>query len=294
MDAIEILKSIIPNPFRDILGLWRFNLCQKYAASHCPPYLSDQNKIILDITYHCNLECTKCNRSCHYAPTQDRMSLAQIHAFVGESISLQKKWKHIWLEGGEPTLHPELFQILECLFRYRQEYSPRTRIQINTNGYGPEVHRILRQLPPQLRIFNSAKTSPDNPHFCAFNLAPIDRLDQPADFSTGCFFPSWYGFALNMNGYYHCVCSAGIDRVLGLDIGRKKMPDKNDTMKDQKDKLCRYCGHFLENNAQRLKLKPSVGYETISEVWKEIYHRYPQSPPRLSKYGTNYLDGDLK
>ncbi len=166
MTIHNLFKPFIPNPWRDKLGLWYFNLRESFAASRKPPFRSNPNKIILDITYDCNLKCTMCNRSCQYAPSMDRMGIDQVERFIRESIAQKKKWIHIWLEGGEPSLHPQLSEILDILNRYRRDYSPYTRIQINTNGYGPEVHQALRRLPEWVHVFNSSKTSIHNAGFC--------------------------------------------------------------------------------------------------------------------------------
>ena len=84
---------------------------------------------------------------------------------------------------------------------------------------------MLDQLPPGVRVKNSAK-SPGrrNRHF-GFNVAPIDLAGfADADFSQGCYIHPIFGLGLTRSGYYpHPICG-GIDRVFGFDIGLKSLP----------------------------------------------------------------------
>ena len=74
---------LLRNPLLKRLGERRFQLREYLAHKRKPPYSPRQDKIILDITYACNLKCLKCNRSCRYAPSDDFMTLSQVERFIG-------------------------------------------------------------------------------------------------------------------------------------------------------------------------------------------------------------------
>ena len=256
------------------------------AQKRKPPYCPCHDKIILDVTYACNLKCVNCNRSCRHAPSDDFMTLSQVERFIGESVDQKRTWRQIWIEGGEPTLHPEIDLILDILLDYRKKYSPLLKIQLNSNGFGDETVRQLERIGKRIKIYSSEKTSPEVKDFCVFNLAPCDfEVFKDTDFSMGCYLPSFHGLSLNMNGYYHCSCAGGMDRVLGLDIGLKKLPKREDLWwKKSMSAFCRYCGHFPVNNRHYLSVElPQVSY-LISDSWYKFFEAFNTRKVTLSKY----------
>jgi hypothetical protein len=280
-------KSIfLRNPLLKLIGEKRFNLREYLAQKRKPPYSPCHDKIILDITYACTLKCVKCNRSCRYAPSDDFMTLSQIERFISESVNQKRKWRQIWIEGGEPTLNPELDSILDLIMDYKNKHNPLLKIQLNSNGFGDETVRKLERIGKRIKIYSSGKTSPDVKYFCAFNLAPCDfEIYQNIDYSMGCYFPSFYGLSLNMNGYYHCSNAGGIDRVLGLDIGKRILPQRGDIWwKKQMSELCKYCGHFQINNRHYLSTEPPQVDYLISASWRKIYEEYHSHKVSLTRY----------
>jgi hypothetical protein len=221
----------------------------------------------------------------------EHMSLGQIEKFVKESIDQGKKWKEILLEGGEPTLHPRFFNIIDILMKYKKDFSPWTNIKVISNGYGDEVDRVLTSLPAvDVDVYNSLKKSPLQKNHCAFNVAPCDLKEfSQLDFSQGCYLPVFYGLGLTRYGYYpHPICGS-IDRVFGFDIGRKKLPGVDDTMDDHFKRFCGLCGFFRFNITQKNK-KCVVDNENglrgkLSPTWKKAYMKYAEGRPRLTLYG---------
>lgn len=278
------LSKHMPSWFRDHLEasllnpiqlLERWEILQ--AERSGPPYRPSHRKIIIDVTSACDLRCVDCNRSCGegQAVSNEHISIAQIEKFINESTIQGRMWEEIALEGGEPTLHPGLADIIELLLRYKRVFSPRTNLQVQTNGCG-NIHRCIELLRRQgILVINTRKTSNSPQHSCAFNLAPCDEPGmEHADFSQGCFLPACYGIGLTRYGYYpHPVCG-GIDRVFGFDIGRKSLPPAGDPMEEQFERLCRLCGFFLT----------ARGGTGKSESWRKAYCRYQEREPEMMPY----------
>ena len=146
------------------------------------PYARSRRRVEIDITYRCNLRCPNCNRSVAQAPAAIDMSVAQIKAFIEDSVAADIRWERIRLLGGEPTLHPELSAILTLLETYRHGHNPSLRIVICTNGNGPQVRKALSALPPKVVIKNTFKKDRQR-LFRPFNLAPRDlRRHRYAEF----------------------------------------------------------------------------------------------------------------
>jgi hypothetical protein len=88
---------------------------------------------------------------------------------------------------------------------------------------------------------------------------------------------------LNKYGYYMCGNGAGIDRIFGFNIGRKKIPRYDDDMRDQMRILCRYCGAF-HRNFRRINIGKPKDVFAVSKSWKVAYEKYRQVHPPLTLY----------
>lgn len=239
-------------------------------------YRRSRKRIEIDLTYDCQLKCLNCNRSCTQAPSKEFMTIAQINKFVEESVQQKTVWERIRLIGGEPTLHPDLLAIIKILLEYKHTFSPKTDIQLITNGFGPKVKEVLEQIPRDITIFNSQKKSSVQ-FFCSFNVAPQDSAGyKTGDYMGGCINSSSCGIGLNSYGYYCCGVAGGIDRVMGFDIGKKRLPVADDEMDDQLRVFCKVCGIFAS-----FRLITSV---MMSPSWVKAYERYKTDKPHLTRY----------
>ncbi len=249
-----------------------------------PQFKTSLNLIEIDITYRCNLRCYNCDRSCTQAPDTVDMALGQLERFVDETRNRRKKWKRIRIMGGEPLLHPGVRDILPIFADFRRE-NPDTLIEVVTNGYGEKVRKAIGKIPREITLKNTNKPRRFQKKFVAFNLAPIDKRKHiQTDISNGCWITEECGIGLNAYGYYPCGVGGSIDRVFGFDIGLKKLPSRNGSLREQKRRLCPLCGHY--NNRKFIPIpdrEPVVG-EPKSKSWIKGYELYRKAPPVLTKY----------
>ena len=230
------------------------------------PFERSRERVEIDITYRCNLNCINCNRSCTQAPAAIDMPPAQLEAFLADSVAAGIRWRRIRLLGGEPTLHPEFDTFLGLLAAYRSDHNPTLRIVVCTNGSGPRVRKVLAALPPQIVVKNTSKTGRQR-LFRPFNSAPIDRRRcSLADFGCGCRIIEDCGVGLTPQGYYPCAIAGGIDRIFGFGLGRQSLPAHDDEMIDQLERFCPLCGHFGFSWPTR--------QPRMSSVWQGGYARY--------------------
>jgi hypothetical protein len=204
------------------------------------------------------------------------MDVAQVAHFVDESLELGWIWRRISVLGGEPTLHPSLFEILEQLDHYRSQI-PSVRIQVVSNGYGEQVTAILERLPVWVSIRNTRKTSVVQDYFDAYNVAPEDLEEyRDADFSGGCSVPYQCGMALTRHGFYPCGAGASIDRIWGCGAGVTSLRDVTpEGLVAEFSRLCRHCGHFHGRKATT---------ELQSASWRAAYQQWRSQPPQLQIY----------
>ncbi len=249
---------------RLVSDAWQFIRSQRMVVGQTGrPFQRSRKYVEMDITYRCNLRCRNCNRSCTQLPSRQDMPTEQVDRFIRESIAADAPWERVRLLGGEPTLHPDFFAILDILRTYRDMHRPGLRIVLCTNGAGGRVRQVLDRLPDDIVIKNTYKSSAPR-LFRPFNVAPVDqRRYRFADFSCGCRIISDCGLGVTPLGYYPCAIAGGIDRVFGFGIGRKHLPPPEDELRDQMDVFCRLCGHF--------GFAWPVKQASMSPVWKRAY-----------------------
>lgn len=247
-------------------------------------FMVNLSKIEIDLTTDCTLACKNCDRSISQAPSKEYISLEQIKKFYNESLELNWNWEKISLLGGEPTLHPQFFEILDILYQYKTKKTD-CIIEVVSNGYGSQVKDIINQIPPWVKIINTEKESSDS-NFLRVNVAPIDfKKFRKNDFSSGCIITNSVGMGLSRYGYYPCGAGAAHDRVFGFDIGLKSLKEVNQTTMDKiKSTLCKYCGHyrfkFLDPNNAKLFTKN----QEYSATWDKQVKEYRTKKPTLRLY----------
>lgn len=281
--------------WRAFLDRSRFQARIWQALRAGPPFRSRLDRIIIDLTHECDLACLDCNRSCGagQAPAAESIGLEQVRRFVSESLDSGKRWRRIMLEGGEPTLHPQLDEIIAELQRYRRSGHADCEIELCSNGHGPRAAQMLQRHSGGVLTKNSAKfPRPAQGHF-AFNVAPRDLPGfAGADYSQGCYIHRIFGLGLTRSGYYpHPVC-AGIDRVFGFDIGLKSLPATAGDLVAQMLRLCPLCGHFREyrlDGGRRPRFRHRGGSPIYppgsrSTSWDRAYRAFREKPPVLTLY----------
>jgi len=230
------------------------------------------HRLIIDITYECNLGCINCNTACGIAPTTDHMTVAQIQKFVQESDEHKWQWDGILLEGGEPTLHPDLFQIIDTL-KTSPSIGRLGVLGITTNGYGegfPERLQLLKKRYPALYIRNTAKTGRHVKDHECFYVSPRDVGMEAAQWERGCSMPFRCGLALTPYGFYPCSQGAAIDRLFDTDLGVKSFKDVVDWGPKRlleywlNNALCADCGRL------HAAISP---YELVSDRWAAALFR---------------------
>ncbi|MET3711622.1 putative radical SAM superfamily Fe-S cluster-containing enzyme [Sphingomonas trueperi] len=94
----------------------------------CPDHEQHSCLAIIEINSACNLACPVC-----FADAEDlhgaHLPLATIEAMLDALVASEGEPDLVQLSGGEPTLHPQFFEILDAVKR-----RPIRHVMINTNG----------------------------------------------------------------------------------------------------------------------------------------------------------------
>lgn len=122
-----------------------------YDCGLCPDHEQHSCLTLVEICDACNLTCPICYAGSGQHRTEFR-SLKQIEAMLDCVVRNEKQPDVVQISGGEPSLHPEFFRVLEmCKER------PIRHLMVNTNGIRiaqePEFARRLRDFMPEFEVY---------------------------------------------------------------------------------------------------------------------------------------------
>ena len=119
----------------------QFNTAMHYGCPYdcglCPDHMQHSCLTLLEITDNCNLRCPVCYASSGPHRPQHH-SLETVTRMLDAVVANEGEPDVVQLSGGEPTLHPQLFEIIEAA-RAR----PIRHLMINTNGIRIAQDRAL-------------------------------------------------------------------------------------------------------------------------------------------------------
>ena len=113
---------------RPLLPQTRTDFGCPYDCGLCPDHEQHSCLAILEINEACNLSCPVCFAHSSTAKTGER-TLEQIEEMLDTLVASEGEPDLVQISGGEPTLHPRFFDILDACRR-----RPIRHLMINTNG----------------------------------------------------------------------------------------------------------------------------------------------------------------
>jgi uncharacterized radical SAM superfamily Fe-S cluster-containing enzyme len=99
-----------------------------YDCGLCPDHEQHSCLALIEINEHCNLTCPVCFAASSPARSK-HLPLAVIERMVDALVASEGEPDLVQISGGEPTLHPDFFAVLEAV-RAR----PIRHVMVNTNG----------------------------------------------------------------------------------------------------------------------------------------------------------------
>lgn len=110
----------------------RFNTKTHYGCPYDCGLCADHEQhgclTIVEVTDRCNLTCPTCyaNSSPHYGRHR---TVAEVEAMLDAIVANEGEPDVVQISGGEPTVHPQFFEILD-----RAKAKPIKHLMVNTNG----------------------------------------------------------------------------------------------------------------------------------------------------------------
>ena len=144
----------------------RFNTEQRWGCPYdcglCPEHMQHSCLTLIEITDHCNLRCPICYAESgpHRPGFRD---LATVERMLDAVVAKEGEPDVVQISGGEPTLHPEFFAILDAAKR-----RPIKHLMINTNGLRiarePEFAARLAAYQPGFEVYLQFDSLRDEVH----------------------------------------------------------------------------------------------------------------------------------
>lgn len=117
----------------------------------CPDHEQHSCLAIIEINEHCNLTCPVCFANSSPALSGTR-SLKEIEAMLDTLVKSEVEPDLVQISGGEPTLHPEILEILHLA-----KSKPIRHLMLNTNGLriarDKEFVSKLAELKPGFEVY---------------------------------------------------------------------------------------------------------------------------------------------
>jgi uncharacterized radical SAM superfamily Fe-S cluster-containing enzyme len=121
-----------------------------YDCGLCPDHMQHSCLSVLEITDNCNLTCPVCYAES--APQQKHRPLSEVIAMLDAVVGNEGEPDVVQISGGEPTLHPDFFVILDAA-----KSRPIKHLMVNTNGLtiasDPAFAERLAKYSPGLEIY---------------------------------------------------------------------------------------------------------------------------------------------
>lgn len=122
-----------------------------YDCGLCPDHEQHSCLTLVEVTDHCNLQCPICYAESSPKRTSWR-SLAEIGQMLDAVVRNEGEPDIVQISGGEPTLHPQFFEILDMA-----KARPIRHLMVNTNGIriaqDREFARRLAEYMPGFEIY---------------------------------------------------------------------------------------------------------------------------------------------
>ena len=143
----------------------KFNTPIKYGCPYdcglCPDHEQHSCLTLVEVTDQCNLACPICYSESSPARLTHR-SMEQIEFMLDCVVRNEGRPDVVQISGGEPTIHPRFFDILDAA-----KARPIKHLMVNTNGIkiasDPEFARRLKNYMPGFEVylqFDSLKAQP--------------------------------------------------------------------------------------------------------------------------------------
>jgi uncharacterized radical SAM superfamily Fe-S cluster-containing enzyme len=113
----------------------------------CPEHKQHACLGIIEVNTACNLDCPICFADSGHQPDGYSLSLDQVDRMLDVFVASEGEAEVVMLSGGEPTVHPQIIEIVELC-----RTKPIRIVTLNTNGIRLASDRALVERLGELRV----------------------------------------------------------------------------------------------------------------------------------------------
>ncbi len=148
-----------------------------YDCGLCPDHEQHSCLSLVEITDHCNLRCPTCY-SASGPERQNYRTLEHVERMLDAVVRNEQQPDIVQISGGEPTMHPDFFAILDAAKR-----RPIRHLMVNTNGLR---HRRRRRVRPTARRLHARLRNLPAVRFAERRTAECLARRRPAQRAPAC------------------------------------------------------------------------------------------------------------
>ena len=216
-------------------------------------------KLEIHVDYRCDLMCTSCSRGSFLRkPHTPPITLAQIKDAFRQADEL--KWTpRVIIIGGEPTLHPEFYDICKTARNWSRGHKPDDFVQVFSNGHSEKARALLDKVRLELdcSIFKDEwKTASRVGGEEGQSQWHLDMFVSPEDaglpFQGHCYQHASEICGVGFDSYGFSLCPTGLSvgALLGESGGvyrTKRLADIFDPVWAERatKEMCKHCGYAM-------------------------------------------------
>lgn len=245
--------------------------------------IKDMWLVQIEITNSCFMECPNCTRFVGHNKKPYFMNLEVARKAID---SLQGFPGGVGIMGGEPTLHPQFFEICKML----QRRVPKAKRYIWTSGYNWNKYRsIIRQTFAENVYFND-HTGTEQKHQPVL-MAIEDMIDDRRlmkELIDKCWIQERWSASINPKGGFFCEVAAAMDILFegpgGYPVEKGWWDKTPQQFQDQVQRYCYKCGIALP-------MPPRLNKEGVDYVSFNNYKRLEElKSPKFLKNCVRLVD----
>ncbi len=214
------------------------------------------------------------------------MSLDQIERYIEILKPHYRKRDSIHIMGGEPTLHPQIIDIIKLL---SNGFTKKPLIFLRSNGRSQFTKDVIKKIEDlknngiNITVFSTKEKSENvEEHFPIFqsimdfpDAIEKYKLVEPYNFAIDkCWVPRECGIGITPFGIFLCTRAVYIAHLLHLDVGERRFLPFDELMKKQGDIFCKYCYRQVRELHSNLDLEKSKNDPEITATWQKILDNY--------------------
>ena len=172
------------------------------------------------ITSKCNLQCAHC-----YDDTEEHIHMPYDHCItiLDKFFSFCQQWRRfptVWVTGGEPTLHPQFWDVLDYIGAQSEQVHTEIYVAILSNGttFTTEVIKKLKEYPLRIHVQISVDGASAETHDAIRGKGSYKKAVHALNLLTRAQIGCHMHFVVHKDNYEDGFCMTDLAKELKVDV----------------------------------------------------------------------------